>query len=114
MLYGTGVEPTTEATTQQTTQKVDNNATNKPGVSNNTTSVTTTTEQKADQAKKNGKKNIKDNDKKPQASNTSSIGSLRSSGTAKTGDATSIALLFGLMIVAFGCAGILRRQLKQK
>ncbi len=114
VLYGTGVEPTTEATTQQTTQKVDNNATNKPGVSNNTTSVTTTTEQKADQAKKNGKKNIKDNDKKPQASNTSSIGSLRSSGTAKTGDATSIALLFGLMIVAFGCAGILRRQLKQK
>lgn len=101
-------------TTQQTTQKVDNNATNKPGVSNNKTSVTVTTEQKADQAKKNGKKNIKDNDKKPQASNTSSIGSLRSSGTAKTGDATPIVLLFGFMIAAFGCAGILRRQLKQK
>ena len=114
ILYGTGVEPTTEVTTQQTTQKVDNNATNKPGVSNNKTSVTVTTEQKADQAKKNGKKNIKDNDKKPQASNTSSIGSLRSSGTAKTGDATPIVLLFGFMIAAFGCAGILRRQLKQK
>ena len=40
----------------------------------------------------------------------SSVGSLTSSGSAKTGDATPIALLFGLMITACGALVVLRKK----
>lgn len=113
VLYGTGVEPTTEATTQQNTQKVNNNSSGNPTVSNSSTGVNANTKQNGEQTK-NGKKNIKDNDKKPQASNTSSIGSLRSSGTAKTGDTAPLVVIFGFMITALGAAFVLGKTLKQK
>lgn len=113
VLYGTGVEPTTEATTQQNTQGTDNTI-NKPNTPNNTSGTTQTTEKVTTESKKNNKHNIKDNDKKPQASNTSSIGSLRSSGTAKTGDAAPLVMVFGFMVTALAAAFVLKRQLKEK
>lgn len=114
VLYGIGVEPTTEATTQQNTQGT-HNTINRPGTSNNASGTTQTTEKVTTESKKDNKHNIKDNDKKPQASNTSSsIGSLRSSGTAKTGDTAPIVMVFGFMTIALAAAFVLKRQLKEK
>lgn len=112
VLYGTGVEPTTETTTQQNTQRTDHTL-NRPNTSNNVSGTTQTTE-KVTTELNNNKHNIKDDDKKPQASNTSSIGSLRSSGTAKTGDAAPLVMVFGFMITALAAAFVLKKQLKEK
>jgi LPXTG-motif cell wall-anchored protein len=48
-------------------------------------------------------------DKKP-ASGGSSVGSLRSSGSAKTGDATPIVMLFGMMVVSMAGFVVLRKK----
>ena len=112
VLYGTGAEPTTETTTQQNTQRTDHTL-NRPNTSNNVSGTTQTTE-KITTESNNNKHNIKDDDKKPQASNTSSIGSLRSSGTAKTGDAAPLVMVFGFMITALAAAFVLKKQLKEK
>ncbi len=113
VLYGTEKEVTTEATTQQDTQSVNNNTTSPNG---NTTTVNTSVttpnnNSTADDDKKPTK--IKDQDKKPQASNqTSSIGSLKSSGTAKTGDASPIAILFGLLLVSVAGVFVFSKKLR--
>ena len=96
-----------EATTQGT-----DNTINRPGNTSGTTQVTNNI---TTQKPKDNKHNIKDKDKKPQATNTSSsIGSLRSSGTAKTGDTAPIVMVFEFMITALAAAFVLKNKLKEK
>ncbi|MGN0153976.1 MAG: hypothetical protein ACI4A3_05965 [Lachnospiraceae bacterium] len=99
-------EASTEPTTEPTTVPSNNNGTvTTPTVPANTSQQTTTTED-------NGKKKIKDKDTKPAASNTSSVGTLKSSGTAKTGDAVPIAAVGFMMLLCMGGFFFLKRKLK--
>lgn len=52
----------------------------------------------------------KDNPDDKKNNGGSSVGSLTSSGSAKTGDATPITLLFGMMITALGALFVLRKK----
>lgn len=101
-------EASTQPTTEPTTVPSNNNGTvTPPSVPANPSQQTTTTEDNED----NGKK-IKDKDTKPAASNTSSVGTLKSSGTAKTGDAAPIAVVGFMMLLCMGGFFFLKRKLK--
>lgn len=97
-------EPTTEATTQPTTEATTQapalapQAPVTPPVVNNTPS------------KKNNKDKNKDVAKND--SNGTTLGSLKSSSSAKTGDETPIAVLGTMMLVAAGGFFMLRRKIK--
>ncbi|MBR1599249.1 MAG: hypothetical protein IJ661_10135 [Lachnospiraceae bacterium] len=58
-------------------------------------------------------KEIKDATKKPKASGTTTVGSLTSSGSAKTGDETPIMILFGFMMVSICGVAVLRKKSKE-
>lgn len=57
-------------------------------------------------------KEIKDKTTKPKSSGSTSVGSLTSSGSAKTGDETPIVILFGMMLIAFSGIIVLRKKSK--
>ncbi len=59
----------------------------------------------------NNKKDDKKDNEKSTESN-SSVETLKSSGSAETGDATPIALVFGMMLVAIGGFFVLRKKVK--
>ena len=58
-------------------------------------------------------KEIKDKTTKAKASGTTSVGSLTSSGSAKTGDETPIAIMFGFMMFAICGVVVLRKKSKE-
>lgn len=58
-------------------------------------------------------KEIKDATKKPKASGTTTVGSLTSSGSAKTGDETPIMILFGFMMISICGVVVLRKKSKE-
>lgn len=101
-------EPTTEEIKDGTLDPSDNgaingtteNSGNEPGEDEPTT-----------EKPNNNPNDEKEDGKKTASSGGSSVGSLRSSGSAKTGDATPIAMLFVIMSVSFGGFVILRRKL---
>lgn len=84
-------------------------------------SINTTTEESGkepgedepttEKPKDNNPEDGKEDDKKPASSGGSSVGSLKSSGSAKTGDATPIAMLFVIMSVSLGGFIVLRKKL---
>lgn len=108
-------EPTTEEIKDGTLDPSDNGAINKPvgDSSKEPGKDETTTEKPKDNEKEDNKKedNKKENNKKPASSGGSSVGSLKSSGSAKTGDATPIAMLFVIMSVSIGGFVVLRKKL---
>ena len=63
-------------------------------------------------SKKNQKK--ANNIKKPSSNRQASVGSLRSSGSAKTGDETPIFVMVVVMIISAGCMMFLRRKKNEK
>lgn len=96
-------EPTTEPKVEPTTEQP---TTEQPTTEQNANS---TTEQNKD--KKPGKKPDKDSGKDEEESST--VGSLKSPGSAKTGDATPIALLGSMMLCSLGGLIILRKKSKK-
>ena len=107
VLYSVGSNSTTQPTTQPDTQYVDNSTTRSD--STQTNGSVTTQESKTTQNTE-AKKNIDDKGKKPKANNTSSIGSLRSSGSAKTGDEAPIAMVILLMLTSVGGVLFIRKK----
>lgn len=93
----------------------------KDGNINNTTEDTgidpdddKTTEDADDNAEADDDENDKKDDKDDNKSNGgSSVGSLTSSGSAKTGDASPIMLLFGMMLVSLAGIVVLRKKAKE-
>ena len=101
-------EPTTEEIEDGTLDPSDNGAINKPTEDNGKEpgKDDSTTEKPKD-----NKDDKKQDNKKPSSNGGSSVGSLKSSGSAKTGDATPIAMLFVIMSVSLGGFVILRKKL---
>ncbi len=56
---------------------------------------------------------VDEDDKKDDKAESSSVGSLRSSGSAKTGDTTPIAVLFGMMSISIAGFTLLRKKTKE-
>ena len=98
---------TTQPTTQPDTQYVDNSTTRSD---NTQTDGSVTTQENKTTQNTEAKKNIDDKGKKPKANNTSSIGSLRSSGSAKTGDEAPIAMVILLMLTSVGGVLFIRKK----
>ena len=107
VLYSVGSNSTTQPTTQPDTQYVDNSTTRSD---NTQTDGSVTTRENKTTQNTEAKKNIDDKGKKPKANNTSSIGSLRSSGSAKTGDEAPIAMVILLMLTSVGGVLFIRKK----
>lgn len=100
-------EPKTEPTTEPTTEPITED--------NNTTDPTTTEEPDdvPDDDDKPSEKPDKDEDKdKDKDKSNSSVETLKSPGTAKTGDETPIAVLGGMLLLSIGGIIILRKKSK--
>lgn len=107
VLYSVGSNSTTQPTTQPDTQYVDNSTTRSD---NTQTDGSVTTQENKTTQNTEAKKNIDDKGKKPKTNNTSSIGSLRSSGSAKTGDEAPIAMVILLMLTSVGGVLFIRKK----
>lgn len=97
VLYSLEEATTEELTTEATTEEIQTTETSEE--------ETTSTDEKP--KKKPSKDKKKDDDKK------SSVGSLRSPGSAKTGDETPIAVLGGMMLLSLGGLIVLRKKSKK-
>lgn len=97
-------EPTEEPTEEPTTAVTEEPSTEQPDAEQ------PTTEGKKKPSKKPGKDKDKTTDKK---TSSSSVGSLKSSGSAKTGDETPIAVLGSMMLLSVGGLIILRKKSKK-
>jgi len=104
-----------EATTQQSTVQQDTGVIT-PIIpdSGKETPVTITPKPSTDDDDDEDVSEIKDKSKKPKDSSTAStVGSLTSSGYAKTGDATPIVMLFAIMTMSCAAFIVLRKKMKE-
>ncbi|MDD6070394.1 MAG: Ig-like domain repeat protein [Clostridiales bacterium] len=103
-------EPTTEPVTEQTTEAIKDGTSN-PASNGNINSGNTSTNVDPDRDDtKTNKNNKKESGKNSSGVKTSSVGSLRSSGTAKTGDAAPVAVLGFAMFMSMAGFIILKRK----
>lgn len=86
------------------------NTTEDPGIDPDENKTTEEPDDKKDPDKDNNKKDDKDDNK---SNGGSSVGSLTSSGSAKTGDASPIVLLFGMMFASLAGIVVLRKKAKE-
>jgi hypothetical protein len=107
--------PTTAATEQPTTSSVVVQPTTSQVIQPTTSQVVPTTQYSYEDPEDEDDedvKEIKDKTKKPKSSSATSVGTLTSSGSAKTGDETPIVLMFALMMISCGAVVVLRKKYK--
>lgn len=105
-----------EVTTQETTVQQDTHVDTPtiPGGGNNTP-VNVTPKTVTDDDDDEDVSEIKDKTKKPkESSSASTVGSLTSSGYAKTGDATPIVMLFVIMTMSCAAFIVLKKKIKEE
>lgn len=107
--------PTTAASEQPTTSSVVVQPTTSQVIQPTTSQVVPTTQYSYEDPEDEDDedvKEIKDKTKKPKSSSATSVGTLTSSGSAKTGDETPIVLMFALMMISCGVVVVLRKKYK--
>lgn len=111
----TSEEPTTAATEQPTTAPVNVTPSTQTVVEPSTQQPTPSTQYSYEDEEDDDEdvKEIKDKKTKPKSSSSTSVGSLTSSGSAKTGDETPIVIMFALMMMSICGMVVLRKKSKK-